>query len=611
MAMSDSKAAGAAVERSEVPEHLKWDIGRIFADTQAWEDEFGSVAKEIESLPALRDGLTGSGAALLAAMAKIMDVGRRLEVIYVYASMTSDQDVRIGENTSLRGRAGSLSVKYSEATSWLEPLMLELDDDRLAELVAQEPDLSLYDHYFDDIRRHREHTLDPDREALLAAAGNLARGAGSVFNALDNADLEYPEVTGENGERVKLTKARYTSLVRSADREVRRGAFEAFMDSYGKVINTLAANMDANARNHVFFARARNYEDTLESALHPNAIPVSVFHNLVDTVNANLPVIHRYAGLKKRVMGVDQLREYDLYAPLFTKGRFSFDYDQAKAILLESLKPLGEEYVSIVERGLDDRWIDVHENKGKRSGAYSSGAYGTDPYVLLNWSDQLRDTFTLAHEMGHSLHSWLASHNQPYVYGDYPIFTAEVASTFNEALLMKHLLDTTEDRDRLLFLLDTYLDQINGTVFRQTMFAEFELEIHRAVERDETLTAEMLDALYLDILKRYWGPEVEFDPERSPRTWCRIPHFYYKFYVYQYSTAYAASTALSRQVLAGAEKERERYLDFMRSGSSRYPVEILESAGVDMTTAGPVQDVFSLFAELLDQTESLISGKDV
>lgn len=608
--MSENAAPGAAVERSEIPDHLKWDISRIFPDVEAWRSEFDALEQEIADLPALREGLTASGASLLAAIERILDVGRRLEIVYVHASMSSDQDTRVGENTARKGRAGTLSVKYSEATSWFEPLVLEMDDAGLEKLLEQEPGLDRYRHYFDDIRRSREHTLDPDREALLAAAGDLARGAGSVFNALDNADLDFPQVEDEEGRPVELTKARYTKLVRSGSREVRRRAFEAFMDSYGGVINTLAANMDANVRNHVFFARARNYADCLESALHPNAIPVSVFHSLVETVGANLPAIHRYTALKKRVLGVVTLREHDLYAPLFTAGKFSFGYDEAREVLLEAIAPLGDEYRATVERGLNDRWIDVHENQGKRSGAYSSGAYGTDPYILLNWSDQLRDTFTLAHEMGHSLHSWLASHNQPYVYGDYPIFTAEVASTFNEALLMKHLLDTTDDPERRLFLLDTYLDQINGTVFRQTMFAEFELAVHRAGEAGETLTAEMLDGMYMDILRRYWGPEVEFDPVRSPRTWCRIPHFYYRFYVYQYATAFAASTALSRRVLSGGVADRERYLDFMRSGSSRYPVETLAAAGVDMTAPGPVEDVFALFSELLDETERLISGKE-
>ena len=604
--MSESAATGAAVERSAIPVQDQWNLDRIFPDIDSWEAEFAAIEAELAALEALRGSLSKSGAALLAGLDRILDAGRRLEVVYVHASMTSDQDTRVGENTARKGRAGTLSVRYAEATSWLEPELLALDDAKLERFLAEEPGLELYDHYLDDIRRHREHTLDPGREALLAAAGNMARGASAVFSALDNADIKFPAVPDEKGRRVELTKARYTRLVRADDREVRRGAFEAFMDTYGGYINTLAANLDSNIRNHVFFARARNYADTLEAALHPNAVPVSVFHSLIETVNANIETIHRYTRLKKRVLGLDRLREFDLYVPLFTAGRFSFDYRRGCGTMLEALAPLGDEYLEVVRKGLGDRWIDVHENQGKRSGAYSSGAYGTDPYILLNWSDQLRDTFTLAHEMGHSMHSWLASHNQPYVYGDYPIFTAEVASTFNEALLMDHLLATTDDRDRRLFLLDVYLDQINSTVFRQTMFAEFELAAHRAGEAGETLTADWLDETYMGILGRYWGPEAELDPARSPRTWCRIPHFYYKYYVYQYATAFAASTALSRRVQAGGTAEREQYLGFMRSGNSRYPVDTLARAGVDVTGPGPVEDVFALFSDLLDEAEKLI-----
>ncbi|MBT7310980.1 oligoendopeptidase F family protein, partial [bacterium] len=324
-------------------------------------------------------------------------------------------------------------------------------------------------------------------------------------------------------------------------------------------------------------------------------------------VNKNLPIIHRYANLKKKILNLDDFAEHDLYVPLFPKGEFTFSYKEACDVMCESLAPLGQEYVDVARAGLDGRWIDVHENEGKRGGAYSSGAYGTDPYILLNWSDMLRDTFTLAHEMGHSMHSYLAAKNQPYVYSNYPIFTAEVASTFNEALLMEHLLKT-DDRHKKLYLLDVYLDQINSTVFRQTMFAEFEYEIHRRGEQGLTLTAESLDELYLEILRKYWGPDVEFDKVRSSRTWCRIPHFYYNYYVYQYSTAFAGAAALVEKVLSGDKKEREQYLGFMRSGASVYPVETMKTAGVDMASAEPVEAVFSLFEKLMDQVEQLLEN---
>jgi oligoendopeptidase F len=378
------------------------------------------------------------------------------------------------------------------------------------------------------------------------------------------------------------------------------------MDAYGALKNTLAANMDANVKNHVFFAGARNHEDTLDAALHPDGVPTEVFHSLIDTVSGNIDTIHRYTALKKKVLKLDPLREFDLAAPLFPGGEFEFSYDKACAMLLDAFAPLGEDYVATVKGGIGGGWIDVHENAGKRSGGYSNGVYDTPPYILLNWAEQLGDTFTLAHELGHSMHSWLSVHNQPFVYGDYPIFTAEVASTFNELLVMDHLLKTDDDPQRKLYLLDYHLSQINNTVFRQTMFAEFEYRIHKLGEEGQTLTADSLGELYQELLVKYWGPAVAFDEDRSPLTWCRIPHFFYNYYVYQYATAYSAAVALSRKVLAGGENDREQYLDILRSGCSRYPVDTIKLGGVDMTTSKPMEDVIALFGSLIDQTEELL-----
>ncbi|MBU0742306.1 oligoendopeptidase F [bacterium] len=607
--MKNTTAETAPRERRDVPDHLKWDLSGVYADWDAWENDYAAVAGALDGLSGLRGSLGESAAAMLHAIETLLDTNRRLELVRVFAAMKSDEDTRLGVNTERRGRAGLLGVKVAEAASWFEPELLAIDDAVLARFLAEEEGLRLYAHFLDDIRRSRPHTLDAAREELLAAAGAMARGAGNVFNALDNADLVFPAVRDEQGDEVELTKARYNRFVRSRDRRVREEAFVALHETYGRVANTLAANLDANINTHVFYARARNHPGTLEAALHDNAVPVDVFHNLVEAVNDNLPAIHRYTALKKRALGVDLLREFDLYAPLFADGEFTFTYEESCDLLLAALAPLGDGYVETVRRGIAERRIDVHESAGKRGGAYSTGAYDTPPFVLLNWSGQLRDTFTLAHEMGHSLHSWHAVAHQPYVYGDYPIFTAEVASTFNELLLMDHLLRVTGDRDRRLFLLDAYLDQLNGTVFRQTMFAEFEHAVHLVVERGGTLTADRLDGMYLEILARYWGPELDLGDALSARTWCRIPHFYYNYYVYQYATAFAASVALSRRVLAGGAAERDDYLGFMRSGSSRYPVDTLRRAGVDMTTPEPVAGVFALFTDLLDQVESLLSGE--
>jgi len=608
LAMDPTAPAGhdAIRERHQIDPALQWRVDRVFADWDAWEAAYAAVDADIDTLAGLRGTLGQGAAALLHALETIHGVQRRLETVSVYASMRSDEDTRIGEHQARRGRASSLGTRFAEAVSWFEPELLAVPDAQLDRYLADHAPLQPYAHYLDDLRRMRPHTLDPDREALLAAAGNVTRGAGRIFSALTDADMEFGEIIGEDGKPVPLSHARFARYVRSRDRRVRQEAFEAYYDAYGRLENTLAATMDANVKNHVFRANARRYDGCLHASLQPDAIPVSVYHNLLDEVHTGFDTIHRYTALKKRVLGVDQLHEYDLYVPMFGEAAFEFEYQEACDLLLEALAPLGPGYLDILRHGYREGWIDVHENAGKRSGAYSSGVYDTQPYILLNWAGQLSDTFTLAHELGHSVHSYLAIANQPYVYGGYPIFTAEVASTFNELLLLDHLLETTTDRGRRLFLLDHHLNQMTGTVVRQTMFAEFELKVHQLAEAGETLTADAMNDLYLQIVGDYWGPAATLDPERSARTWSRIPHFYYNFYVYQYATAYSAAAAFSRMVLDGGEAERERYLDILRSGCSRYPVDTLARGGVDMTTGAPFRDVFQLFGRRLDEVEALL-----
>jgi oligoendopeptidase F len=607
LAAESAERPGAAVERDAIDPRFKWKLEKVFADWTAWERTFEEVESALPDVAGLQGTLGESAGHLLTAIERIHAVQRSLEVVAVYASMRSDEDTRVGENTARRGRAASLAVRFSEAVSWFESEVLAIPVETLRRFLDGNERLRGYEHFLDDIQRARDHTRSTEIEALLAASGNVTRGAGDVYNALNNADLRFPSIVDDEGREVELTKARYYKYIKSPDRRVRSDAFHAFLDSYGGVINTMAANLDANVKNHVFYARARRFDDALASALHPSAVPPEVFHNLVATVNANLARIHRFTALKQRVLGLDPLEEYDLYVPLFPEAEFKFGYDEACELLLEAFAPLGGDYVGIVREGFAEGWIDVHESRGKRSGAYSSGVYDTQPYILLNWADELGDTFTLAHEVGHSVHTYLASRHQPYVYGDYPIFTAEVASTCNEMLLMDHLLKRTEDPRQKLYLLDYYLGQINNTVFRQTMFAEFELAIHRMGEAGDTLTADRLGENYLELLKRYWGPAVRLDAEYSALSWSRIPHFYYNFYVYQYATAYAAAAAFSRAILDGGAIERDRYLDVLRSGSSRYPVPTLQLGGVDMTTPRPVEDVFALFDGLLDEVEELIA----
>ena len=599
---------GGAVlaERKDIDDRFKWKLELIFPDWDSWETCFAQVEEALPGLAAFQGTLADSGAGLLKTIEAIHTEQRLLEKALVFAGMKSDEDTRIGENTGRKGRVSSLAVRFSEAVSWFESELLEVAPERLAELVAEEKGLALYEHFFHNIHRGRAHTLSAEQEALLASAGLMARGAGQVFNAFDNADLQFESITDENGNEIALTKARYYKFIKSQHRQVRQAAFNKFLDAYGGMRNTLAANMDANVKNHVFFASARNHEGTLDAALHPDGVPPEVFHSLVDTVSGNFDTIHRYTALKKRILGLDDLQEFDLSVPLFGKGEFKFDYDSACTMLLEAFKPLGEDYLKTVKGGINGGWIDVHENVGKRSGGYSNGVYDTPPYILLNWAEQLGDTFTLAHELGHSMHSWLSVNHQPYVYGDYPIFTAEVASTFNELLVMDHLLKTSDDPQRKLYLLDYHLSQINNTVFRQTMFAEFEHRIHVMGEEGQTLTSDSLGSLYQELLHKYWGPEAAFDIVRSPLTWTRIPHFFYNYYVYQYATAYSAAVALSRKVLGGDQSDREQYLDILRSGCSKYPVDTILLGGVDMATSRPMEDVIALFGSLIDQVEELL-----
>ncbi len=601
-----AESGGDLVERSDVDDKYKWRLDLIFANWESWEESFSTLEAGLPALAALQGSLGQSGQALLQAIEAVHNSQRLLEKTYVFAGMKSDEDTRIGENTGRKGRIGSLAVKFSEAVSWFDSELLDIDEKRLAELLAEESGLAMYEHFINNIQRAREYTLPAEQEALLAGAGLMARGASEVFNAFDNADLDLGAIKDKDGKEVQLTKGRYYKFLKGTDRRVRKEAFESFLGAYGNLKNTLAANMDANVKNHVYFARTRGHAGTLEASLHPDAVPPLVFHSLIETISENFDTLHRYTSLKKRILQLDDLREYDLAVALFPEGEFKFTYDEACDVVLKAFAPLGPDYVSEVKKGIDGGWIDVHETAGKRSGGYSNGVYDTQPYILLNWGEQLGDTFTFAHELGHSMHSWLAVKNQPFVYGSYPIFTAEVASTFNELLLMDHLIKSSEDKQRKLFLLDHHLAQINNTVFRQTMFAEFEYRIHQMGEAGETLTADSLGQLYQETLSRYWGPEVQFNPDLSPLTWSRIPHFFYNYYVYQYATAYSAAVALSRKVITGGENDREQYLSILRSGCSRYPVETVGLGGVDMATSGPMQDVVTLFGSLLDQVESLL-----
>ncbi|MCL6588143.1 MAG: oligoendopeptidase F, partial [Anoxybacillus sp.] len=442
--------------------------------------------------------------------------------------------------------------------------------------------------------------------ALLAQAAEIMAASSNTFGMLNNADLKFPTIIDESGDEVEITHGRYLRFLESEDRRVRHDAFKAVYETYGKYKNTFASTLSGAVKKDNFFARVRHYESARHAALSNNNIPESVYDNLVETINKNLHLLHRYVRLRKKVLGVDELHMYDLYAPLVKEVKMEITYEQAKDYLLKGLAPLGEEYVSIVKEGLENRWVDVRENVGKRSGAYSSGAYGTNPYILMNWQDNVNNLFTLAHEFGHSVHSYYTRKTQPYPYGSYSIFVAEVASTCNEALLNDYLLNTIDDEKKRLYLLNHYLEGFRGTVFRQTMFAEFEHMIHQKAQTGEALTADSLTSMYYELNKKYFGNDIVVDEEIGLE-WARIPHFYYNYYVYQYATGFSAATALSKQILEEGKPAVNRYIEFLKAGSSDYPIEVLKKAGVDMTTAQPIQEACDVFAQKLEEMEQLLS----
>lgn len=592
--------------RNDVPTELTWDLSLIFKSTADFEVAYQELQAEIPNLKNLQATLISSAADLLKGLEQVLTASRKLESIYVYASMKSDQDTTNNENLALVARATSLYTELAAATSFLEPEILKITDERLAQFMTEFPALSLYQHYFDKIRRQKAHILPANEEELLAGAQEIFETGHNTFNVLTNSDLEYPFVEDENGEMVRLNNGLYSILLESTDRDLREGAFMAMYQTYGQFINTLAQTLSGEIKRHNFSARTHHYESAKTMALSANNISDSVYQTLVETVNQNLPLLHRYVALRKKVLGVKHLHTWDLYAPMTGEPKLSFTYAEAKEVAKKALAPLGADYLKHVDEIFNNRYIDVVENKGKRSGAYSGGGYDTPPYELLNWQDNINNLFTLVHETGHSMHSWYTRHNQPYVYGDYPIFVAEIASTTNEALLTEYLLKTETDPEVRAYILNYYLDGFKGTMFRQTQFAEFEDFIHQQDAAGIPLTADMLSQYYGELNKRYYGPDLTVDPQISYE-WARIPHFYYDYYVYQYATGFAAANTLSQKIVNNEPGAVEAYLTYLKSGSSADPLEIMQKAGIDMTTPDYLNSAFANFEAKLSELEQLIA----
>jgi oligoendopeptidase F len=604
--MAENKTVKSLPSRSEIPIEDTWRLEDIFPTDEAWEQEFQEMKKMIPNILNYQGKLGESADVLYEALQYQDELSMRLGKLYTYAHMRYDQDTTNSFYQGLNDRASNLYSEAASAMSFIVPEILSIDENKLKTFLEEKAELRLYEHALDEINRQRPHVLSAKEEALLAQAAEVMASSSNTFGMLNNADLTFPTIIDENGDEVEVTHGRYIRFLESEDRRVRHDAFKAVYETYGKYKNTFASTLNGAIKKDNFFARVRNYKSAREAALSSNNIPESVYDNLVETINKNLHLLQRYVRLRKKVLGVDELHMYDLYTPLVKNVNMKVTYEEAKQYLLKGLAPLGEDYLNVIKEGFENRWVDVHENKGKRSGAYSSGSYGTNPYILMNWQDNINNLFTLAHEFGHSVHSYYTRKTQPYVYGNYSIFVAEVASTCNEALLNDYLLKTIDDEKKRLYLLNHYLEGFRGTVFRQTMFAEFEHTVHLKAQEGEALTADLLTSIYYDLNKKYFGDDIVIDEEIGLE-WARIPHFYYNYYVYQYATGFSAATALSKQILEEGEPAVKRYIEFLKAGSSDYPIEVLKKAGVDMTTAKPIEEACEVFAQKLEEMEQLLS----
>jgi len=592
-------------KRDEIPVEFTWNLESIFSTNEEWERDFQTLQQRLPELEAVAGTLSHSGQALLTVLQKRDELSKELERLYVYASMRKDEDTTNSTYQGMADRAVQLYVRLSTIAAYIEPEILALPQDKLDRFIKETPGLELYGQQLHDLNRKRGHIRSAEIESVLAAAGEMAETPGGVFTMIDNADLKLPTIKDEAGEEVELTKGNYQLFIRSTDRRVRKDAFEGLHSTFLKQRNTIASTLAAQVKTDIFYTTQHNYSSSREHALARYNIPVSVYDNLVETVSEHIPLLNRYLKLRKRILQLDELHMYDLYVPIVEETREEISYQQARDTVVAALAPLGENYLDTLKKGFTKRWIDVYETPGKRGGAYSGGAYTTQPFILMNYQNNRDSMFTLAHELGHSLHSFYTRNYQPYQYGDYTIFVAEVASTLNEGLLTEHLLKTTSDTALRLAILNHSLEGFRGTLFRQTMFAEFEQQIHSRAEKGEPLTADSLSALYHGLNEKYYGGETFID-ELIDIEWARIPHFYSSFYVYQYATGISAASALVQQILHEGKPAVERYLKFLSSGSSDYSIELLKKAGVNMTSPEPIRQALALFESHLAQMEELM-----
>ncbi|ABK60719.1 oligoendopeptidase F [Clostridium novyi] len=584
--------------REEILNDDKWDIEKVYADKKQWEEDFNNLTEMAKGLQDFQ-GKLNDPKMLLEFLKLDEKVSRLGEKLLVYAYLKADEDTANNTNQALKNKIEAYFAELSAMSAFFVPEILSYPEETIKSAINEVPELKMYELMMDRILKRKPHTLSKEMEEMLASVSDALNAPASIFSILTNADMTFPTIKDENGNKVELTEGNYSIFIKSKDRRVRKEAFEALFNTYYKFKNTLATSLTSSIKNFSFLAKKRNYNSSIESSLEPNDIPVEVYDNVIKTINDNLDSLHRYVKVKKELLGLDEIHMYDLYVPVIDTPKEHIEFSKAVDMVNNALKPLGEEYLNIFNSGIKNRWIDIYENKGKRKGAYSWGTYDTMPYVLLNYNHELNDVSTLAHEMGHSIHSYYSRKEQPYIYANYTLFCAEVASTVNENLLINYLIKKETDKDKRLYLINTQLEQIRTTVFRQVMFAEFEKITHEKIDAGHPLTSEDLCKIYHDLNVKYFGEDMVIDKEIDME-WARIPHFYSDFYVYQYATGYSAANSFVKQILENGEEAVEKYKGFLKAGGSDYPINILKNAGVDMTTPKPIEDTIKRFNELLD-----------
>ena len=592
-------------DRKDIDVKDTWNLESIYANNELWEEDYAALEKDAAEFAKLKGAIEADVSKIPAVLDAYYGLHRRLSKLSVYARMRFDQDTTDSTYQTMSAKIGTLGVKIGAASAFVEPEILSYSKEQLEAAEKENERTAYYGRKIEEMLRGQEHTLDAEKEELLAAAGDMAEAPDDIFSVLMNADMKYPDIVLEDGTHLPLTNSTYISYMESPDRAVREGAFKTLYGQIASLKNTFAAIYRGNLKQAKFYAQSRKYSSARAMYLADSNVPESVYDNLLSAVHEALPMMYRYVAVRKKVLGVDKLHMYDVYTPIVAAQNQTYEFEQAKQMVLEALKPMGEDYLSHAREGLENRWIDIYPNKGKKGGAYSWGCYDSQPFILLNYTKNLDSVFTLIHEMGHSIHSYYSITAQDYAYSDYKIFVAEVASTCNECLLMHDLLKKTTDKEQRKYLLNHYLDSFKGTLFRQTMFAEFEKTAHDYCAQGKPLTAEASSQMYLELNQKYFGPDMEKDEEIAYE-WMRIPHFYTPFYVYQYATGYSAAVALSAKILKEGKPAVDAYMSFLKGGESKDPIDLLKMAGVDMTTEKPVADALALFGELVAELEALV-----